>query len=105
MIDYLVQLWESNPYGSYKPVTCVSFQGGEPLLNMLLIGQVIEYLEKLNIRRTSIYSVDTNAILLDEYADYLAEKQVRLHIHPGRFKDTGTYRVNGTENCTARSMK
>lgn len=97
MIDYLVQFWESNPYGSYTPVTCFSFQGGEPLLNMLLIGQVIEYLEKLNIRRTFIYSVDTNAILLDEYADYLAEKQVRLHIHSGRYENAGNYGINGIE--------
>lgn len=98
MIDYLVQLWESNPYGSFTPVTCFSFQGGEPLLNMLLIGQVIEYLEKLNIRRTFINSVDTNAILLDEYGDYLAEKQVRLHIHSGRYTDAGNYGINGIES-------
>lgn len=87
LIDYLVQLWESNPYGSYKPVTCFRFQGGEPLQNMLLIGQVIEYLEKLNIHRTFIYSIHTNVLLLDKYAGYLAEKHVRLHIHAGRNKD------------------
>ncbi|MCL1969258.1 MAG: 4Fe-4S cluster-binding domain-containing protein, partial [Bacteroidetes bacterium] len=75
LLDYLVELWNSEQNVSSNRNVNVSFYGGEPLLNMEFIKQVVAYLEEANCpSRHFIFSMTTNAILLERYMDYLVEK-------------------------------
>lgn len=46
-IDYLTNIWKSNVPFSHRPLTYISFYGGEPLLNIKFIKELVAYIEKL----------------------------------------------------------
>ncbi len=94
LIDYLCELWNTNLSDSSLPITFFSFYGGEPLLNMDFIKQTVEYIEKLNIRRKILFSMTTNAMLLDRYMDYLVEKGFHLLISLDGDSHGDSYRVD-----------
>lgn len=94
LIDYLVTLWRSHRADSGRPLTYFSFYGGEPLLNMKFITQMVNYAENLDIERRIIYSMTTNAMLLDRYMDYLAEHDVHLLISLDGDSEGQSYRVD-----------
>lgn len=80
LIDYLYNIWANNRGVSCPRKIVLGFYGGEPLMNMNLIEQVIDYLEALPIIPgvKFIYNMTSNGMLLDRYMSYLAEKQVML---------------------------
>lgn len=94
LIDYLFVLWDNSRADSSEPVTYFSFYGGEPLLNMELITQVVEYISKRNIKRKIRYSMTTNAILLDRYMEYLVEQDFHLLISLDGDREGQSYRVD-----------
>ena len=50
LIDYLSDLWKrQTPAGTSFPFV-IGFYGGEPLLNMHLIRQIVEYVEKRGLK-------------------------------------------------------
>ncbi len=93
IIDYLAEMWRNNKVASYRPKTYFSFYGGEPLLNMPLIKQIIEYTGSLGLNRNIKYSMTTNAMLLDKYSDYLADKKFSLLISLDGDKAAHSYRI------------
>lgn len=93
IIDYLANLWNSNKAASYKARTYFSFYGGEPLLNMPLIMLIVEYIESIKLNRNIIYSMTTNAMLLDRYMEYLVNKKFHLLISLDGNKESQSYRV------------
>lgn len=95
IIDYLHSIWKKyNCEGVITPM-CIGFYGGEPLLNVPFIKQVINYLEELEpVGKNFYYSMTTNAMLLDKYMDFLAEKEFRLLISLDGDKDGQSYRVD-----------
>ena len=79
LIDHLSNLWKSEYNTSYNKEITIGFYGGEPLLNMHLIKEVITYLESFqNFGVSFSYNMTTNCMLLDKYMDYLVEKNFRL---------------------------
>ena len=46
LIDYLVEFWNSEQNNSADRNIYISFYGGEPLLNMPFIQQVVDYMQK-----------------------------------------------------------
>ena len=95
MIDYVLQL-RKYPLDVYYPLM-VGFYGGEPLLNMPLIQQVVEYIEnKPNTQKFIMHNMTTNAVLLDKYMDYLVEKQFFLLISLDGDETGQSYRVDHT---------
>jgi uncharacterized protein len=94
LLDYLVELWKNKKTISQTPKTYISFYGGEPLLNMDLIKQTVSYVENLNINRNFIFSMTTNAVLLDKYMDYLVEKNFNVLISLDGNSEEQSYRVN-----------
>jgi uncharacterized protein len=94
ILDYLSALWADNPSNRHNPLTYIGFYGGEPLLNMEVIKQTIEYVEKLDIDRNFVFSMTTNAVLLDKYMDYIAEKNFSLLISLDGDRDAHSYGVN-----------
>lgn len=94
LIDYLSEIWSQGLTNATKQLTYISFYGGEPLMNMDFIKQCIEYIENKKLNRVIVYSMTTNAMLLDKYMDYLVMKQVRLLISLDGDKNSHSYRVN-----------
>lgn len=95
IIDYLHSIWEKYYCkGVCNPMN-IGFYGGEPLLNMLFIRKVMEYVESLpQVGKKFYYSMTTNAMLLDKYMDFLADKKVRLLISLDGDKEGQGYRVD-----------
>jgi uncharacterized protein len=80
ILDYLLPYWESDKHSSFKREINISFYGGEPLMNMNLIQKIIDYTEQLEFKYSRpIYSMTTNAMLLDRYMDYLVEKKIACY--------------------------
>lgn len=94
MLDYLIKLWSDNKKNIYYKDLFLGFYGGEPLLNIKLIKEIIDYMD-LNckdIRHKIIYTMTTNALLLDKYMDYLVEKNIHLLISLDGSKTGNSYR-------------
>ena len=97
MIDYFLNL-RKYPQDMYLPLT-IGFYGGEPLLNMKLIRQIIEYLEKVPDTKKYIkYNMTTNAMLLDKCMDFLVEKSFSLTISLDGDETGQSYRVDFNGN-------
>lgn len=81
VIDYLQDLWKRNKYHDLEKHVYIGFYGGEPLLNMKFIKQIINYTKRLPYTgRIFNYCMTTNAILLDKHIDYLVENNFTLLI-------------------------
>ena len=100
LIDYLADFWNSDRNKSVNRKMFISFYGGEPLLNMPFIKEIIDYVEnKINCPDRSFgFSMTTNAILLDKYMDYLQEHNVFLLISLDGNKKNTSYRVDKAGN-------
>lgn len=99
LLDYLADFWRSELNNSTEKRIYLSFYGGEPLLNVPFIEHVIDYAEKMNIpNREFIYSMTTNAILLDRYMDFLIKHEFSLLISLDGDKAENGYRVDSNGN-------
>ncbi len=95
IIDYLSEYWKKKYCADVNDPISVGFYGGEPLLNIPFIKQVIDYLESLNpIGKKFHYNMTTNAMLLDKYMDFLVEKEFRLLISLDGDEKGQSYRVD-----------
>ena len=95
LIDYLAVLWKSEYNISQDNMVMIGFYGGEPLVNMKLIKEVIAYVESLNIHHLRFgYNMTTNAILLDRYMDFLVEKDFKLLFSLDGNRQGSGYRVD-----------
>ena len=97
IIDYLYDLWKEDYSEGINRELTIGFYGGEPLMNVPFIKQVIDYVESLGLKKTGkicLYSMTTNAMLLDQYMDYLVEKDFRLLISLDGDEFGQSYRVD-----------
>lgn len=96
IIDYLWEIWKDNPAYSQKREFVFGFYGGEPLLNISIIKQIINYIESKPLFEylTFKYNMTTNAMLLDKNMDYLVEKEFALLISLDGDKYSQSYRVD-----------
>jgi len=96
LIDYLVDFWNSDRNKSTGKRTFISFYGGEPLLNMQFIKEVVDYVEnKINCpNRKFTFSMTTNAILLHRYMDYLQAHGFFVLISLDGNKENTSYRLD-----------
>lgn len=98
-IDYLQDVWNKNCFQDMEKTLTISFYGGEPLLNMEFIKQVVTYTENLpQTGRIFKYSMTTNAILLERYMDYLVEKNFYLLISLDGDEQGQSYRTDHAGN-------
>lgn len=97
IIDYLYEIWKKNYCKGISYPLTVNFYGGEPLLNMLFIKNVIGYIETLPyVGKKFFYGMTTNGVLLDRHMDYLVEKEFRLLISLDGDKENHSYRVDAS---------
>ena len=95
IIDYLYNLWKDEYSVESNRELTISFYGGEPLMNVPFIKQVINYIEGLE--KTGLiytYSMTTNAMLLGQYMDYLVEKDFKLLISLDGDEFAQSYRID-----------
>jgi len=95
VIDYLVALWSEHIRNSFiQPIT-LGFYGGEPLMNMHFIKELIQYVEGLgNVGKLFQYNMTTNGLLLNRHQDYLVEKKITLLISLDGNEKDHSYRVD-----------
>lgn len=92
-IDYMAALWASPENHSIHNNLYVSFYGGEPLLNMPFIEEIVSYLNTGDHAKCITYSMTTNAMLLDRYMDFLVENDFGLLISLDGNAKNDSYRV------------
>ena len=96
IIDYLFSIRETS-LDVYYPLR-VNFYGGEPLLNMPLIKQTVNYIETKFAKRFVNYGLTTNAMLLDKYMDFLVENQFYMTISLDGDEIGHSYRMDHSGN-------
>ena len=96
VIDYLYDIWRKFPGSSNFRTVVVGFYGGEPLLNMNLIQQIISYLNSLPVIPHTVfkYNMTTNAMLLNRYMDYLVKNEFTLLLSLDGDEYGQSYRVD-----------
>lgn len=101
ILEYLINFWNSNSNISHKRNIYISFYGGEPLLNMDFIKEIVHFINsKTLIHNYITFSMTTNAILLEKNIDYLVKNNFKLLISLDGDKNNNSYRVfhNGSES-------
>lgn len=73
----------------------IGFYGGEPLLNINFIKQIVEIIPELNVEKQIdiIYLMTTNATLVNKHIDFLAKNRFRLLISLDGNEENHSYRV------------
>ena len=99
IIDYLFRTWKDIYSPSVIFPVAIGFYGGEPLMNVPLIMEIIDYLEKeKNTGKAFRYSMTTNAMLLNKYMDFLVAKDFQLLISLDGDEFAQSYRVDHSGN-------
>ncbi|TSA31063.1 MAG: radical SAM peptide maturase [Porphyromonadaceae bacterium] len=94
VIEFLRKHWYSALNKTKGREILFSFYGGEPLLNMKLIKQVVKYLQQNPIRDHKIkFSMTTNGTLLEKYIKYLIENDFRLLVSLDGDENNNSYRL------------
>ena len=66
LLDYLGSLWGAELNVSHNQNVYISFYGGEPLMNVPFIKEIISYVEEFDYpSRSFTFDMVTNGILLD----------------------------------------
>lgn len=92
-IDYMAELWASPVNHSIHNNVHVSFYGGEPLLNMPFIEEIVGYLNAGGHAKRFAYNMTTNAMLLDRYMDFLVENDFALLVSLDGNAENDSYRI------------
>lgn len=100
LLRKMKELWDSGYDISGRSIIHVSFYGGEPLINMGLVYEIIDYIETElgGYSKEFMYSMTTNAVLLHNYIDYVVNKNFRLLISLDGDEFANSYRVDYREN-------
>jgi uncharacterized protein len=94
ILDYLILQWKSSFNTSVNNIVHIGFYGGEPLLNIELIKDVINYLENQDLPTISFrWMMTTNAVLLDKHMDFLVEKNFSILISLDGNESNNSYRI------------
>lgn len=99
LLEYLNNLWSSKYSRSYKKNTYISFYGGEPLLNMYFIKKIVSWIKKQNNPYCNfIFTMTTNAVLLDKCIDYLVLHDFHVLVSLDGNEYNHSYRVDKNGN-------
>lgn len=94
LIDYLVDKLESPANTSPKNEVLISFYGGEPLLNIEFIKEIIDYTQHLqNHHITFKYMMTTNAIYLKKHLDLILKHHFILTVSLDGTEENDAYRI------------
>ena len=94
LLTFLEKEWNSNLNASVGNRIGIGFYGGEPLLNFPFIRNIVDHIKQLNIpNHRFVFSMTTNALLLEKHMDFLFENQFELLISLDGNRRNNSYRV------------
>ncbi len=94
-LNYMVELWDSTLNKSTHNNIYLSFYGGEPLLNMPFISEVVNHIHNINNKqRLFTFNMTTNGLLLDRHIDFLVLNNFDLLISLDGNELNHSYRIN-----------
>jgi uncharacterized protein len=102
-IDFIIKKKNSSINQSHNQVFYISFYGGEPLLAIQFVREILRYTKQSNFNHNKVvFSMTTNAVLLHRYMDFLAENEIELLISLDGDRKSNTYRKfkNNKESFT-----
>jgi len=93
-VTLLKYLFTLSPQNNNRKLL-ISFYGGEPLLNMNFIKQIVKVANQLNIEKeiNIFYSMTTNATLIHKHISFLVANKFRLLISLDGNEKNHSYRV------------
>jgi len=94
LLIYLQNFWNSTANTSHHKNIYISFYGGEPLLNMPFIKEVVNFVKEMKVSHNRfIFSMTTNALLLKKHMKFLAANDFRLLISLDGNRKNNAYRI------------
>jgi uncharacterized protein len=102
LLKYIFNLVSCNK----KSKLGIAFYGGEPLLNIKFIKQVVNIIPQLNVEKQIdiIYLMTTNATLLYRHIDFLVENKFKLLISLDGNEENHSYRIFVDKNNSHRKV-
>ncbi len=91
-IDFIFDHFKKYNVCGKQKIINISFYGGEPLLKIDLIKQIISYIEQKNSPIRFEYSMTTNAVLLHNYIEFIVDKNFDLAISLDGGENHNSYR-------------
>jgi len=93
LLLFLQIQWNSSLNRSHSKRIHISFYGGEPLLNVPFIEEIIRFTKNLHLPHHNFsYGITTNGLLLDKHMDFLAENNFQLSISLDGNEDNNGHR-------------
>lgn len=94
IFDYMVERWNSPMNRSHNNGIRIGFYGGESLLNISFIKEMVTYARKTPLKHNYFtFGLTTNGTLLDKHMDYLAENRFHILVSLDGDKKSNGYRV------------
>lgn len=94
LLDFFAPIWRKKNESEINPHVTISFYGGEPLLNIKIITQIVSYCESFGLKKDFFsYSMTTNGLLINKYREYLIEKDFRLTVSLDGNKENNSFRI------------
>ncbi|MCL2311765.1 MAG: radical SAM peptide maturase [Firmicutes bacterium] len=94
LIKCIYDICQSDYCKTLNNIINIGFYGGEPLLRFDFIQEIVSYTQALNNDKISFrYSMTTNCILLDRYADFLQTQEFSLLLSLDGDSKNNEYRV------------
>jgi uncharacterized protein len=95
ILEYMMEKWGSKYSSSYKKKTYISFYGGEPLLNMTFIKQIVAWINSKHLSHCHfVFTMTTNGMLLKKYIDYLEEQKFQILVSLDGDRYNNSYRTD-----------
>jgi len=97
LFKYLSKIWQTSANVSQNQKVIISFYGGEPLLNLTFIKEIVEYVHDNPIlKKRFTFSITTNGILLKKHINYFVKQNFKITVSLDGNFDNNQYRVNHT---------
>lgn len=94
VLEYLIPKWNSSLNISPEKEIFIGFYGGEPLLNISFIENVVKYIHTVTKNKFKFkFAITTNGVLLNKHINYLVKNNFSLTISIDGNKKNNSYRV------------
>lgn len=95
LLDYFIPIWQKKIQEGIQLNITISFYGGEPLLNIKFITQIVNYCESLGFNKDFFkFSMTTNGILIKKNQKFLIDKNFQIAVSLDGDKTNHSFRIN-----------
>ena len=94
LLDHLLKYWNSPLNQSHDRNIFFSFYGGEPLMNITFLREIVAYVNDLGLMHNPFtFNMTTNGLLLKKHMHFLVEHRFKLLISLDGNEENNDYRV------------